>query len=605
MIYKYFGEPQMKKSLLIAFILLLIIPVNSNSQYLKDYLIAYWSFDDSTANDQSGNGYHGTMVNNPIPVPGVKGLGMKFSGKGDFLNPPYQLNQIGSHILLPRIKFEELNEFTISLWVNEISIMSGTPGEGYIFFGNHVSSWFGILHHTFSSSSSNKDLQFAVGATQNIEPLPIISAFNNSYQNKWVHYVLVYKDSILSAYINNELIGQKKQVVDIAMDSGAIARHWWHYDGVYYRTSARLTAVFDEVKIYKKALTDDEIENEHRLCTYEPFKYENFSNVNNILFSGDAVKKDNFIRLTPADYNKSGAVWYYTKLPVGDGFTTDYSFKFSNGNNALSQDSSLPGADGIVFVIQNFGSKPLGLYGHGIGYHGIPNALAIELDTYANDEKQMNNNHDPNGNHLAVMCSSNNPVSSDHNSSSNLAVNESILTIQADKIYYARIEYDNILSNLKVYLDTINQFTKPVLVLGSFDLSKNINLDKNGSAYMGFTAATGSAYENHDLLSWKICLYDKQLTDIENNNIKDNEIYPAPNPFDLNITFNYEVINPSNVGLNIYDFLGRNIYCLISEFKESGKYTAIWNSNNYSAGFYFYTLKIGNEIISGKIMKRE
>ncbi|NYC32247.1 hypothetical protein B0H42_004878 [Clostridium saccharobutylicum] len=42
-----------------------------------------------------------------------------------------------------------------------------------------------------------------------------------------------------------------------------------------------------------------------------------------------------------------------------------------------------PGADGIVFVINN-NTNGLGTEGAGIGYQGITNSIGIEFDTYDN-----------------------------------------------------------------------------------------------------------------------------------------------------------------------------------------------------------------------------
>jgi hypothetical protein len=43
-----------------------------------------------------------------------------------------------------------------------------------------------------------------------------------------------------------------------------------------------------------------------------------------------------------------------------------------------------PGADGIVFVLQNQGPETVGRVGGGLGYSGIKPSLAVELDTYQN-----------------------------------------------------------------------------------------------------------------------------------------------------------------------------------------------------------------------------
>ncbi len=64
-------------------ILLLIIFLTTIKIYVANYpdLLAYWSFDDETVRDVTGNGYDGMMVNNPTPVPGVFGGALYFKAR--------------------------------------------------------------------------------------------------------------------------------------------------------------------------------------------------------------------------------------------------------------------------------------------------------------------------------------------------------------------------------------------------------------------------------------------------------------------------------------------------------------------------------------------
>ena len=47
-------------------------------------------------------------------------------------------------------------------------------------------------------------------------------------------------------------------------------------------------------------------------------------------------------------------------------------------------DGSIPGADGLAFVMQNHNYPVLGDKGGSMGYTGITNSLAIEIDLYKN-----------------------------------------------------------------------------------------------------------------------------------------------------------------------------------------------------------------------------
>lgn len=110
------------------------------------------------------------------------------------------------------------------------------------------------------------------------------------------------------------------------------------------------------------------------------------------------------LRLTSSFARESGAMWYRRKQNVREGFDTTIKFQIANPSyrcNILDDVNTYcrsRGADGFAFVIQNESPVALGLAGRGLGYEGINNALAIEVDTYSNFDEQ-----DYYENHIAVM----------------------------------------------------------------------------------------------------------------------------------------------------------------------------------------------------------
>jgi hypothetical protein len=110
------------------------------------------------------------------------------------------------------------------------------------------------------------------------------------------------------------------------------------------------------------------------------------------------------LRLTPAIARHSGAAWYRRKMNVREGFDTYIKFQISNPSqkcNSLDDVNTYcrsRGADGLAFVIQNAAPDALGNAGSGLGYEGIFNSLAVELDTFFNYE-----NMDLYENHISVM----------------------------------------------------------------------------------------------------------------------------------------------------------------------------------------------------------
>ncbi|MCH7774457.1 MAG: T9SS type A sorting domain-containing protein, partial [Bacteroidetes bacterium] len=80
-----------------------------------------------------------------------------------------------------------------------------------------------------------------------------------------------------------------------------------------------------------------------------------------------------------------------------------------------------------------------------------------------------------------------------------------------------------------------------------------------------------------------------------------------PNPFNPSTTIAYDVPAASNVSINIYDMLGRNVITLVNEQKNAGSYTVEWNGKNSSgiqvtSGIYFYRLEAGQSAITKKML---
>ncbi len=230
------------------------------------------------------------------------------------------------------------------------------------------------------------------------------------------------------------------------------------------------------------------------------------------------------LRLTSANQNQHGSAWFKIQQPLASGFTTAFQFQVSNKNACFG--CSFP-ADGLALVIQNdpAGTGAIGYTGNGqnISYgnndvstahtpgSAILNSLAIELDTFQNS-----NYNDPNGNHIAVQsCGPNNsstltPNSADHNYMcpnghlANLALQSlpSGLSLSDGLAHTITVNYlapascTSGCNNLSVYFDST------LILQTTVDLTQQLNLTSGSSAYIGFTAATGTLVENNDLVSW-------------------------------------------------------------------------------------------------------
>ncbi len=75
-----------------------------------------------------------------------------------------------------------------------------------------------------------------------------------------------------------------------------------------------------------------------------------------------------------------------------------------------------------------------------------------------------------------------------------------------------------------------------------------------------------------------------------------------PNPFNPSTVISYQLPLASDVKLEIYDMLGRNVATLVNERQEAGLYTYTLNATNFSSGIYFYRLQAGRFTATKKMM---
>ena len=208
-----------------------------------------------------------------------------------------------------------------------------------------------------------------------------------------------------------------------------------------------------------------------------------FSDATPLVFNGDAAAAGGELRLTQAAGQQKGSAFLESALVISSdtSFSTQFEFQVSGG---------VGGADGFTFMLQNdsLGAEALGVHGGGLGYHGISQSLAIEFDSYLNN----NSDSDLNDNHISVLR--------DGNSQTSLAVAAAPFNLNGGQQLSAWIDYDGVSDNLEVYLSDTAQ--KPSVSL----LSLNIELDAvvGEQAFLGFSAGTGGRFNEHSILNWEL-----------------------------------------------------------------------------------------------------
>lgn len=210
------------------------------------------------------------------------------------------------------------------------------------------------------------------------------------------------------------------------------------------------------------------------------YNYANFSSgTGSLQLNGSTTINGNVLQLTPNGSSLAGTAFLKSPLPISSGtsFTTRFVFRMNGSGD---------GADGMTFVLQNDRLDGVGSLGGGLGYEGLINSLAIELDTYAGGT-------DPNANHIGILSRG---FISPH-----LATYTPSFDLENGSTHTLWIEYDGPTNTLRVYIAQGNVSTRPtspVITLNDVDLPAMVG----SNAWVGFSGATGGSTNTHEVLAW-------------------------------------------------------------------------------------------------------
>jgi hypothetical protein len=240
------------------------------------------------------------------------------------------------------------------------------------------------------------------------------------------------------------------------------------------------------------------------LCGAQSFEYQDFSNGAGLALNGNALLTSNLLRVAASAGSQKGTVYYDTPVRVVNGFDTVFKFQI----NALSAG----GADGMTFVIQNDprGTTAMGINGGELAYGAgatappgtaIANSILVELDTYySGAQADLSDNE--------VSIHTNGVGDNDNDEYFSLGHVSPTVNLSDGQTHSLRVNFDS--GTLRVFLDDLvnpliavpYDFTTGGQWINNGGPVGGLNLQPGGLAYVGFTAATGGAWENHDVLSW-------------------------------------------------------------------------------------------------------
>lgn len=218
--------------------------------------------------------------------------------------------------------------------------------------------------------------------------------------------------------------------------------------------------------------------------------YSDFSSTAGLNLVQDAVAAGGVLQVTPSVSWQNGAAWFGIQQHLADGFETRFRFRLTPVGG---------GADGFTFTLQGMSPTAIGDDGGCMGYsngygsppmtcsvpNGITRSLVVEFDTYFNGDM------DPNANHISVQTRGEDPNCADQIYS--LGLTTTIPDLNDGAAHTVVIRYAP--GTMSIFLDDL---VTPVLTV-PLDLTAYPALPWG---WAGFTAATGSSLQSHEILEW-------------------------------------------------------------------------------------------------------
>ena len=331
---------------------------------------------------------------------------------------------------------------------------------------------------------------------------------------------------------------------------------------------------------------------------------------NNPFFGYSSFLNTNTYHATVYDYSEVYATYNYwgqypvnsSKFSIYNGGTMDYSSALTEDPWMPSLASIIPTKEKIPAIIQ-------------LGQTEHPFKSAMKLKKQRKDIEALALLKD-NVAKGEYVLSSLLAIASLHNDTLGSAIEEYLSSIPISKSALGTYLYGNLLSRRQRNNEAITAFSK-------IDKSPLSRAAKVSEFYVNLhnTKSVARAKEILDELiktneendiAISLALHDYQKatsSSVKGNEPKNNEVINAsnnvqnfPNPFNPTTTISYTIVEPNNVELKVYDYLGREVTTLVNEYKSLGEYKAQFNANNLASGVYFYTLKVGNAFYVKKML---
>jgi hypothetical protein len=244
---------------------------------LNDGLVGHWSFDEgvgNTAGDSSGNANTGILFNGPAWESGKSGGALRFDGGNDYVEVPHA---------------ESLNlsaALTVSVWINNEALTnSGLSQDQYRIIASKGwppddGSW------TLAWRANDGALFFFVGRNASYRYAGF--SYDNSQAGAWHFVTAVLDNGKVSLYKDGVL-----KAGPVGIDSGAIRTDTSPIRvgslGVSSSSLRNWDGLLDELRVYNRALSADEIATLYEQDNSAPFGFSLANSMNLSVTQGSAA----------------------------------------------------------------------------------------------------------------------------------------------------------------------------------------------------------------------------------------------------------------------------------------------------------------------------
>lgn len=338
---------------------------------LTDGLIGYWSFNNGNANDESGNGHDGIVYGATV-VDGKSGTAFSFDGDDDYID------------LGDEPDFDITGDITISLWFKTSTAQMGS----IISKLDNINPDFGYdlaIGDSFTTDPNGQILFRVANDSNGPSQYDAVQTTNTYTDDAWHLLTAIYTpDGVSRPKIYIDAIEQSVSNSGTPLTSIGVAPGY-HLKIAEYSPEGgffNFNGVLDEIRIYSRALAEDEIQelfipstvyvDDDFTSSTPGWGYDHFSSIqagidaidfNGTIFVSSGIYYENLLieknYLKILSENKNTTI--IDASGVGNVITiqNQFDYEYNGKYNIISG-----------FTIRNAGGT--GVYIHDVGRHGPP-----------------------------------------------------------------------------------------------------------------------------------------------------------------------------------------------------------------------------------------